>query len=279
MITVRFFQVGRDNDSDPQMKNLLEKIASIDVLSDREVRLGGQHDVRLERLEKDGDAYLVGEMTRIQSTNFPAEVHPDGTRPLNVSHPLGHGVAFRYNHIKSILGIQFDTRIISPPKFIDYLHAKGDKSSLRLTPIMRKDNWKRFGKGPAKKITIAIAGAESFSQLPLEGEPVATSIRRMGEAYGAPKIEITLNVGQGKARLRDGVKEAAKQFYEAMASGQIAVTKLKARVDASEGVDKIDLLDDLLSEKEELDLPENDPERRYKIKRDLIRRAMVSHGY
>jgi hypothetical protein len=213
---------------------------------------------------------------------LPSEVHPEGTRALSVENPLGHGIAFRHNHKLGVLAVQYDTRVMGPVRILQYLTQKAEPSSLKIKPKLRSDDlWERFGRGETRTFEIAISNPQNMEKLADADEPVASAIRRMGDAYAAPKISIRMSMGHRRGVLRETIAPTIRSFFQAMSTGTLQVDTMKASVERGEGVanDDINFIDELLSEKLTLDLPENDPERSYKLRALALKSAMQTHGY
>jgi len=279
-ITIRFFKVHTTNSADPTLDVLINNIDKIQPPSQRESELGQFLRVRLERTSVAG-SYISGEVTRIQSQNMPSEVHPNETKPLSVTTPLGHGIAFVYNKSKNVLAIQYDTRILGPSRFMDYLFAKGGNSSASLKPILRQDAWERFNKGEPKKFEITVAPPDNFNVLDYDGEAVLRSIKAMAEAHKAATVTISVSVGRSRKNHLQNIRKTINSLFEAGTSGKLNVQKMKAVMENEDrSHDRhIDFLHELLSKREKLDLPENDPDLSYNRRNSAIRAAMTERGY
>ena len=72
--TFRFYDVARPDARAPAMVNMLRQVAGIADRDRRERLLAADYTVRLENLEDDGADAVVGELTRCQNTNLPAEI-------------------------------------------------------------------------------------------------------------------------------------------------------------------------------------------------------------
>lgn len=275
-VTVRFYKVERLNEADPKLRDVLKGIAAIAELDARIATVGNNDvKVRLERLEEDSATVIAGEFTRIQTTNYPSEVHPDGTKPLGVTSPLGHGVAFRFDSSKSILAMQYDVRVLSPGRMLEYLRAKWDGASFRLRPIVRSDMWKRFNAGPTRKIELTVASPGSLVNIEDAGAAVVDAARKLGAAYEAPLLTITLSMGGKSGALGAQVKKMAKSLFETAAAGMLDLRGMKAVADGGEGPnDEINLMEELLTERKELNLPDNDPDESYKTRSKFIKEML-----
>lgn len=274
-ITIRFYRVERENQQTPLLRAALEGIAGI-ALSQRHHVVGSEFTVRLERLRVDGATAIDGEFTRIQTTNFPSEVHDDGTHPLGVDAPLGHGMAFRFDVGASIIATQYDPRVISPGRMFDYIAGMWNGARYRLRPIVRNDMWDRFNRGPTRKVQIAMASPSNLGDLEGEAQAASEAARLLGDAYEAPMLNIELSMGRRRGALSEGVKNMVSSVLDAAALGTMDVRKLRATTYQGDGRpnDEIDLLEELLTVKDELALPDNNPNQSYEVRRAFLAQSL-----
>ncbi len=91
-------------------------------------------------------------------------------------------------------------------------------------------------------------------------------------------------MGNRPGALSESVKQIVRHFrrravqeHRDVADADVAdVTRMKARIKPGEGepTEEIDLLDDILAVREELELRDNDPDANYQIKLEALRTAM-----
>ena len=255
--------------------DVLTQIGNIPSPRDRERLLATDYHVRAEIIERHQGS-IHGEFTRIQRTNFPSEVQDHGRRPLRVLNPLGHGVVFRYLPGTDQIGLQYDPRILSPSKLSYYLKQVIEGANFEFEPIVRVDMWDRFNQGAIRKISISISQPEHLDILDRGGAASATrSIRDMAEAYSAPSISIELSMGHRKGGLSPSVRNLVSHFRNETIQDQVEVSSMKAKVkQEGEKTENLDLLEDILSTKEILELLDNDPESNYRIKLAALREKM-----
>lgn len=274
-ITFRFYKVTRDPKSKVALADALQEIGNIDGAKAREKHLGTDFYARAEVIMPHKGS-IVGDMTRIQKTNLPAEIVGDERRPLRGKNPLGHSIVFRYLPGSGDLGIQYDPRILSPKRFMQYVGATVDNALFRLNPIVREDMWERFKEAPVRKLAIAIASPTNLESVD-KGDAAAalTSFRNMGEAYDSPQITIEMSMGRKSGALSESIKGLVRHIRASVVKEQVDVARMKARiVDEDDKSQDIDLLEDILSVKEELPLKDNDPDANYEIKIEALRKAM-----
>jgi hypothetical protein len=145
-----------------------------------------------------------------------------------------------------------------------------------LEPIVRDDMWDEFQRAAVRKVSIAIASPGHLDRVDRGPAAAAvTSIKNMAEAYEAPKIDIVISMGTRKGSLGDQIKGVVGHFRGLLVRGQEDVTKMKARIKLDdERPEDIDLLQDILSVSNELDLPDNNPDLSYTIKQGALTAAM-----
>lgn len=180
-ITFRFYKVVRERRARMAFGNALTEIGNIPRRSGREAHLGTDYYARAEIIAPERGA-IVGEMTRIQKTNFPSEIDGDNRIPLQTRNPLGHGVVFRYLPGSGDLGIQYDPRVLSPGRFVQYVGEMLDDAFFELRPIIRNDMWDQFRQSIVRKISIAVASPQLITRVDRGGAAAAiSSIKDMAE--------------------------------------------------------------------------------------------------
>ena len=274
IIKVRFFRVLKHGNSTPDFVDALKGIAEID-LQEREATTKDGINIRLERLKNKGNSLYWGEATKIQTENFPSEVHEDGLEKLSIESPLGYGVAFAFDQNVSVLGMQFDSRIISPSRFREYLSCKNSENIYRFEPILREDAWNRFADDSVKKFKVKVASTDSF-EFTSHGKnnKIGESINSLARAYQAPYITIELGVGHKSSILLDAIKQSAKKL---LAGGEVQSMKAKT----VESGEEIDLMEDLLKEQRKLELPpEIDPDESFRLRVGFVKQSVNKYkGY
>lgn len=279
-ITFRFYRIKRHSSHVPRFVDVLSKIAEIKKKSDREHEIYPDFDVRLEEFEHDGPDAIIGEIIRVQNTNMPSEVLEDGRCPLSTPNPLGHGITFRFNSETSVLCIQYDPRIVSPGKLLDYMAACFNDAVYDIKPMLKPEAWKKFNKSEVKQIAIKIADPIDLGSVDPEHSAARDGFRAMGEVYESPNVKIELSMGHHKGYLSEKVKGLAKSLVHSMESksdGSSLVT-LRAVTYIDDARDDIDLIEDRLKVKEILPLDDRDPQKNYKIKKIYIKKIMIEQG-
>jgi hypothetical protein len=90
----------------------------------------------------------------------------------------------------------------------------------------------------------------------------------MAEAYEAPTISIEMSMGRHRdGALAESVKGIARHLRQHVVKDQVELTRMRARIrPGDERPEEIDLLEDILSVKNELSLRDNDPDANYALK-------------
>jgi hypothetical protein len=274
-ITFRFYRATRHARGRITLSDALTQIANVRRPRDRERQLAQDYYVRAEIIEI-ARGSIHGEFTRIQKTNLPSEVEDGGRRPLTTRNPLGHGIVFRYLPGSNELGLQYDPRVISPSKLTYYIGQMIDGADFTLDPIVRTDMWDKFNEGSVRRLSITIASPTNLEEVE-RGHHVSLirSMRDMGEAYDAPTITIDLSMGHKSGSLGERVRAMAGYLRRGFEREHVEISKMKAKVkQEGERTEDLDLLEDILSIRDDLELVDNDPEANYRIKLSALREKM-----
>jgi len=98
-------------------------------------------------------------------------------------------------------------------------------------------------------------------------------------AYHSPVIYVTFSMGHSEGSLSAQVKNLAKSLFDYWSGGALDLRKLKAvtEVDGADN-DKIDLMSELISERKELPLPDNDPQMSFEVRSVFLKRFMQENA-
>lgn len=256
-VIVKFFKILRHDATEPTTDDILTIIKTgVDAQNTMERDVGLEVFIQIDRLEKENGLW-IGEISRNQKTNFPHEVTNSGPIPLSTLNNLGHGLSFVFDPALSLLVMQFDTRTVSPSRFVSYLKEFGG-NSLWHEPIVKKDVINKFRTLPTRKIEIGIASPKNFTGL--EGEEFQNSMQNLAEAYGGAKITLTIAAGRG-----ENLPDKAKTFVNKLLENMGSVRKMKITTSQPSNADdhELNLIKDLLSEENELDIDDRDPQKRF----------------
>jgi hypothetical protein len=278
-VSFRFYKISRHNNKIPKFADALREIAKIKKKADREREVRTDCSIRLEELDAEGPAALVGEIIRVQKTNMPSEVHATGRSALSTNNPLGHGVTFRFNETTSTLCIQHEPRIASAGRLLDYVTDCWPEAKYEIKPLVKPKTWERFGKSDVKKIGIKIAQPDNLASVLPGSHSAASGLATMAEAYDAPIIKIELSMGHSKGFLNTKVKGLAKAIFEAAAKKDGPELRgLNAVAYIDDAREEVDLIEERIKVREDLKLDDRDPDKNYQIKKAYIKKAMTSQG-
>ncbi|WP_426236511.1 hypothetical protein [Pararhizobium sp. DWP1-1-3] len=270
--TFRFYNVSRSNNQIPSMVSMLKQAVKEPNKQKREVQLAQDYVIRLENLHNDGADAVVGEFVRCQGTNLPGEL--DGaTRKSLTAKKLAHSIVFRLNHVKGILGVQHDPRVVSVGRILDYLSFYNVAAQYRLDPRINPDAWKKFNGGDTRKLSVRIANPDSMDDLGGDGKAASQGIKAMADAYDAPSILIELSMGHRKGFLSSKVSALAELLATSVGA-KARVDKLTAVTVVNDVSEEIDLIEDRQVLKDTLSIDDRDPDKNYKIKAQFLSTRM-----
>lgn len=278
IVTVRFYQIGKLTAHAPTLRVALSQIEALGQPGAREKQLAPGFKCRLERYVATA-GYLTGEITRVRSDDFPSEVHPHGTTRLNVRVPIGEGIAFRYRERDHVLGIQYDPRIVSPGRFMDYINQLVPEAQFYAEPKADLTALAAFRARPLKKVRIKLARPQDLRDVEPPMQSAAKAFRSLGRDYAAPVVTLEMSVGHEDGSLSQDAKRMVEGFIR-RAGSRSDVKSVKIKPDNGPGEEnrEIDLLDALLSVRDTIESPSNKPDRNYDARRSIVERALRGHN-
>ncbi len=215
----------------------------------------------------------------MQPDDFPFEVTEEGVAPLQTDGPIGNGIAFRYRPSDFCLAIQYDTRILSPIRCLQYLKQQNRSNGFIAKVELDENAWQRFEDGNIRDFTIKIANPRQIANIEDAGDAVAEAFGTFGKAYDAPYVSIGFGMGHKSGFLSSTVKAVASAFARAEQNGEVDIRSLKAKVkaDPDTPAEDINLIDEIFSDSMYLDYPQNDPEENYRIRNNELKKFLDDH--
>lgn len=242
-------------------------------LADREARVG--LDAILVRLEDfvESETEIHGQFIRGQTSNRPGRMLPAGTDNLPFNEPLGHGIAFRYRLRDGLLAVQFDTKILSPGKILDYIYQHEPTAEYSIAPRLRDDAWQRFAELPLRKLEVSVAGHANAHDLDNDAQPVWRNVALIKQAYGADTVRFQISMGHRDGALREGAKNVLREAFRRYESGEDDIRAIRGVLETGDGIpnDEIDLMGTLFNVKEVVEFDGDDFQRYYALRRELLR--------
>ncbi len=259
--TTRFYLIGKKDKNGVAFKGALTSIFQKGNPGARHYQLAQGYICRLERLDLSEVGYISGSMTRLRHTDFPSEITDAGSVELNVSGPIGNSIVFRFREKDHTLAIQYDPRIISPGRFISYIEGFLSKEMFSMTPKLDAGALQRFRDSPLKKLQIKVASPTKLGNVDAPMQAVATSFSRLGQAYEAPIITLEMSMGHNKGALGQATKLMAEGFLTLIGmNDDVDVRTIKAMSEDIDGNEPINLIDQVLSVKDDIVLKSNNPD-------------------
>jgi hypothetical protein len=185
---------------------------------------------------------------------------------------LGLSSAFRYHLPTRIILIQANNQAVSQGRLNLYLHAVNPNAQYTFEPVPREDAWDRFNRGVPRKLVMKIANPQHIPKnLSQEADAIGAGVANIGEALRGAYVTIEVSMGRKSGSLaQNAVARVIRRFKRARDQHELDVEVLNASVAEEEGTDMIDFLDEHLTVRETLNLPEQDPDRNYQIRQDFL---------
>ncbi len=279
IMTIRPYEVGQEGAGSESLENVLYRISQLNH-PERDKFLTEEYIVRLSRYERLDDSNIVsGEFIRIRETNFPVVVSDQGNgiRKLPVQDEnIGQGAAFRYNIDNNLLYMQSDSRVVATGRAIHYLNLFVNDGKLSITPCISGDAWKKLNEGIVRTMEVGIVSHDSFMALEDDGDSAMVNLASIGRSVAAHSMYAKISMGHNKGGLSGNVKDIINNILESSKKGLFQLGSLKAKIKEAHDIpaESINLLEDILFTKENIDFPRNDPEENYKRRKKLLKDVM-----
>src|SRR5690606_11815690 len=145
------------------------------------------------------------------------------------------------------LAIHYDTRVVSPGRFNDYLAQMHHPGQFTMEPVMDAAALARFQAQPLRKLRVKLARPQKLDALDDESAAAGAAIQSLGDAYEAPVVTLELSMGHNKGQLGAAAKAMVQRFL-GMAASEQDVRAITVTPDAGAGEknEDINLLDSLL---------------------------------
>lgn len=272
MMSVRLWRVGKQHVNGATLRQALDGVWALGQAGDRQRQMSPGVVCRLERYHPER-GIIAGEVTRVRHEDYPSEIHPDGARALTVQVPIGDGVAFRFREADHTLAFQYDDRILSAGKFLDYLEALHQAALFTLKPIIDEREMERFRAEPLKKVSIQVASPADVAADEDSMQAAAASFRRLGDAYDAPSVTLQLSVGRRGGFLNEAAKRMISGFLRTSEENEVRTARAVPGNGQGGRGKEINLLDALFSHKEMIESP-RDLNENYATRQRLLTRVL-----
>ncbi len=251
---------------------------------DRWQHITNNSAVSLYRYEPTQDgSKIFGEFLRISNDDFPMMVDQLGAHKIPMpdeNNRIGKGAAFCYDVAARRLYLQYDIRIVTDSRAMYYLNSFSRNTSFSANVCLRDNVWAQIQRSMVKKVMIRVASPTNFGAVD-DGGGLGSILNTMGQAYEAPAIYVEMSVGRGKdARLGERIVGVLERFRNRRDEDDLEVRSIKAQIkEDDESPEVVDLINDVFSIQQDLDLPKNDPAPNYRMRKGLLNNLINSNAF
>lgn len=187
---------------------------------------------------------------------------------------LGHYIAFCYDATAQAIAVQFNIKV-RVGKVLSYFSEFSSGSDYSYLPLLSEASVEKFGRERPKRLLTKVARIQDF-----EGGGESTdfedALEDMGRMFGAPMIETVISSNLAdRPLLPDAVISTVRRLLRIREEHPERVKKLQA--ETFEEQDPYNFLQQLIKEKETLEMPENSPNESRAIRMAFLRRAYEKH--
>lgn len=269
-VTVRFYSITSVEGVTDPFESLIDR-ANCTPKQSRHKSVREGITVRLESLtEKNG--LLIGDLTRIQTENLPGKVTELDVEPLPFDR-LGHYVGFCYDPTARVIALQFDMklRIGAVLSYFEQFAKNGGHSYL---PELDQASLEKLSRETVKSFKLKVSGIQEFSKAVQHPNDFEEAFEDMAAVFNAPTVEIVMKSRALKKLDGDGIVAQVKRLLR-FVDETSSIKAIQASTEESE--DAYNFMQQLLKEKEKLQLPQNDPTLGREVRMDFLERAYEKH--
>ncbi|CAO3353124.1 hypothetical protein [Azospirillum melinis] len=259
-VTVRFYKVT-ENAAQASLADCLDAVFAIPDAHDRTRHIDwANFRVECGGLERN---FYYGDFYRLQEDDFPPKVgRRAAATPLGLGPDtaLGHRVAFGYDKVKRVLGIEKRAAAPSASQLIAYLSEFCGTNAIAAYPIVRPDDIGKLNGVTPRKFNLRIAEPSELEAVDGDQRSFKESLEALKRVVGAPYITLSVGMGSRKGEVpKRGLTSLTSWLMRNYANEKGKIQDLS--VDAREPNNRecvLDLLNAHLGDKTELDLPSDD---------------------
>jgi hypothetical protein len=276
-IIVKFFRVLSGN---RVREPLAEKLRLIAPLN--QARATRIHDGVPFWCDKivDGNTYIAGRFCRKQSTNLPPKAPATGgLEPLGVG-SLGRTVAWLYHPETSVIAIEATREGLTLSRFLSYITDVCECPRYTFMPVTTDSNLQQLRESRVRSLSFRVATPRDLAWVTPEQEAVKSGLENVMSPNLSTFVEVKYGLSIGDSDIRPTrVRRLAAWLKGEKDANRGDVTKLRAGIIDADGDSKtLELLDEVhLAAESDLDLPDDDPERSYSVRKIFVASSFQRH--
>lgn len=245
----------------------------------REHEVEADFILRLERLEEDR-GLLFGEMTRMQMSNLPSEAQRgQPIRALGVA-SIGHSTVFAYDPNRSMLALQLARNGITSTRMGLYVEAMCGGAKFDLLPVPNERISDALERGRVRALRVRVAHPQTLEAADVQTQSVTRGFQAFRAALGTPNIDVTLSMARGEPDIsKEGVLSLFSWFRRQKDQSPGSVDELRASViqPGTRRMEWLDLLEGQMGSKRRIDLPADDPDGSYAVRKGFAEGILDDH--
>ena len=295
-ITFRSYDIEKNHYGAPQnpavggenFETVVEHIFQSNF-SDRVKRVIPNCFICLSRYEPEQNGNKIfGEFIRIRNSDFPMMVDENGVDRIPMpdeNNNIGKGAVFCYDVLAGRLYMQYSNTIVTDSCAMYYLNMFSQFTAFHAVVRPRADVWGQLERGSVRKVMIRVGSPDNPEVLvgdrdADDDEQLENILTTIKEVYNAPSIYIEMSVGRVRERsLAVIIKDQLRIMCNNGLGRLFELKSAKAEVEEDGTKEVINLIDDVLSTQEDIDLPKNDPEENYRKRKELLVELMARNAF
>lgn len=270
-VHARFYRVSKPANGVTDFADVLLDLAKKPKVGDRELDIGDDVIVRLERCDNN-KGFVEGELCRVQKVNFPPQAGPDGLKPLPLGQGMGFGhvAAFSYHVATRVLLIQRNISSVTTNRLSLYVSAASVGSFFAFEPVLSEDAMGRFKDKTPRAFEVTFAGPDNLAAFDDDDLPAAKGARLIADAYDG--VRVTIGVSVGKSRRKNLDKDEIMDSLGKLLNLP-GVKKLKVKATENGDDEIINFIKEQRQGEDNLNLPDDSPDNNYEVRKLFLRKV------
>ena len=278
VVWAHFFGIEKRTATAPDFEDAVRAVWELgEEPGERELELSADDTrIRIERFTEQGD-WIEGEVVRVQTSNIPPEAFPEGLQRSRAQ-SQGHSMVFRYHKRMHVLLAEKNRIGMTVSRFLRYLKRNDPLARYVAPPTADEDSWAKFGRKTISRFSVGISAIADPADIGGVAGAVSSASKRLHDMTHAPTVHISMYSGGAEDGLEKGaIRGAIETLLGGDPNYKVTALSVSGEDEDDRGSTAIDFLDDVLREREEIDLTELDADQSYNERIRFLHDCFATH--
>lgn len=187
-------------------------------------------------------------------------------------------MAFRYHKRMRVLLAEKNRIGMTVSRFLRYLKRNDPLARYIAPPTANQDAWERFGRKTISRFSVGLSAIADPADVGGVAGAVGRTSKILHDMTHAPTVHIAMYSGGAEDGLEKGaIRRAIETFLGGDPNYEVTALSVSGEDDDDRGSKAIDFLDDVLREREQIDLTDMDSDASYEERIRFLRDCFERH--